>query len=346
MLETTWFLLWGILWAVYFMLDGFDFGVGMLFSRLGKTEAEKQAILRSIAPFWDGNEVWLIAAGGVTFAAFPAAYAVLFSALYSPLMIVLFALIVRAVSLEFRGRIDNPAWRRLFSMGIFSGSLLPALLFGVAFANIFSGIPIDGEGAYHGSLPDLLNPYGLAGGVFFFALFLMHGALWLASRPDLTVSQRAHALSKRLWVPLALLAVLFLVLSAFYTRLWDNYGAHPLLLLVPAITVGALLMERLYLQKRSSRKAFAASAVVIAGSVLFGVLGLFPNLLPSTIDAAYSITIRNAASTPLTLTIMLVVAVIFVPIVMIYQAWVYRFFRGTPHPAPGSGAGTAGEETY
>jgi cytochrome d ubiquinol oxidase subunit II len=143
MLETTWFLIWGILWAVYFMLDGFDFGVGMLFLRLGKTEGEKQAILRSITPFWDGNEVWLITAGGVTFAAFPAAYAVLFSALYGPLMLVLFALIVRAVSLEFRDKVENAAWRRLFGLGIFLGSFLPAVLFGVAFANIFAGIPID-----------------------------------------------------------------------------------------------------------------------------------------------------------------------------------------------------------
>ncbi len=147
MLETTWFVIWGVLWAVYFMLDGFDFGVGMLFPWLGKTDDEKRAILGSIAPFWDGNEVWLITAGGVTFAAFPAAYAVLFSALYSPLMIVLFALIVRAVSFEFRGKIDNPSWRALFGAGIFLGSLLPAILFGVAFANIFMGIPIDACGA-------------------------------------------------------------------------------------------------------------------------------------------------------------------------------------------------------
>jgi cytochrome d ubiquinol oxidase subunit II len=345
MLETTWFVIWGVLWAVYFMLDGFDFGVGMLFPWLGRTDEEKRVILNSIAPFWDGNEVWLITAGGVTFAAFPAAYAVLFSALYSPLMIILFALIVRAVSFEFRGKIDHPSWRTLFDAGIFLGSVLPAILFGVAFANIFMGIPIDAEGVYHGNIFTLLNPYGLAGGVFFFLLFVMHGTLWIAGRSGAAFSERARVLSERVWVPLALVAVLFLVLTAIYTRLWENYTVLPVLLVVPAGAVASLFAERYYIKKRLLRKAFFSSAAVIGMSVLFGVLGLFPDLLPSTLNKGYSLTIQNAASTPLTLTIMLVVAVIVVPTVMLYQAWVYRLFhRGITTPE--STAETAPEEAY
>ncbi len=345
MLETTWFVIWGVLWAVYFMLDGFDFGVGMLFPWLGKTDDEKRAILGSIAPFWDGNEVWLITAGGVTFAAFPAAYAVLFSALYSPLMIVLFALIVRAVSFEFRGKIDNPSWRTLFGAGIFLGSVLPAILFGVAFANIFMGIPIDADGVYHGNIFTLLNPYGIAGGIFFFLLFVMHGTLWTAVGSGATVSERARVLSERVWVPLVLVAVLFLVLTAIYTRLWENYTTLPVLLVVPAGAVASLFAERYYIKKRLLRKAFFSSAAVIGTSVLFGVLGLFPDLLPSTLNQGYSLTIRNAASTPLTLTIMLVVAVIVVPMVMLYQTWVYRLFRRGV-TSPESTAETAPEEVY
>ncbi len=345
MLETTWFVIWGVLWAVYFMLDGFDFGVGMLFPWLGRTDEEKRAILGSIAPFWDGNEVWLITAGGVTFAAFPAAYAVLFSALYSPLMIVLFALIVRAVSFEFRGKIDHPSWRTLFGAGIFLGSVLPAILFGVAFANIFMGIPIDAEGAYHGTIFTLLNPYGLVGGVFFFLLFVMHGAIWIAAGSEATVSGRALVLSERVWLPLALVAVLFLVLTGVYTRLWENYTVVPFLLVVPAGAVASLFAERYYIKKRLLRKAFFYSAAVIGMSVLFGVLGLFPYLLPSTLNQEWSLTVRNAASTPLTLTIMLVVAAIIVPTVMLYQTWVYRLFRRGV-TAPESTAGTGPEETY
>ena len=344
MLETTWFVIWGVLWAVYFMLDGFDFGVGMLFPWLGKTDGEKRAILGSIAPFWDGNEVWLITAGGVTFAAFPGAYAVLFSALYSPLMIVLFALIVRAVSFEFREKIDHPSWRALFGAGIFLGSILPAILFGVAFANIFMGIPIDAEGVYRGSIFTLLNPYGLAGGVFFFLLFVMHGALWIAVRSGAAVSGRAVVLSERVWVPLTLVAVLFLVLTAVYTRLWANYAVLPVLLVVPAAAVASLLAERYNIKKRLLRRAFFSSAIVIGTSVLFGVLGLFPDLLPSTLDQAYNVTVRNAASTPLSLTIMLVVAVIVVPVVILYQTWVYRLFRqGVAAP---DSTGSASEEAY
>ncbi|HYA02276.1 MAG TPA: cytochrome d ubiquinol oxidase subunit II, partial [Syntrophobacteria bacterium] len=180
MLETTWFVLWGVLWAVYFMLDGFDLGLGSLMPVLARNDTDRRIIYNAMGPFWDGNEVWLISAGGVTFAAFPRAYALLFSSLYTALMLVLFALIFRAVAFEFRGKVDHPAWRKLWDSCLVFGSFLPALLLGVAFANIFRGIPFDAEGLYRGSLITLLNPYGLIGGVLFLCLFLVHGSIWLA----------------------------------------------------------------------------------------------------------------------------------------------------------------------
>lgn len=178
-LQTLWFILWGLLWAVYFMLDGFDFGAGILYRFIARNEADKSAVRRSIAPVWDGNEVWLITAGGATFAAFPSAYASMFSYLYSALLIILFALIFRGVAIEFRAKAASSAWGRGWDLAFFLGSLVPALLFGVAFGNIFRGLPIDAEG-YHGTLLSLLNPYGLWTGLLFVLLFLVHGALWLA----------------------------------------------------------------------------------------------------------------------------------------------------------------------
>jgi cytochrome bd ubiquinol oxidase subunit II len=325
-LESIWFLLWGILWAVYFSLGGFDLGVGILSPFLGKSEGEKNALLGSIGPFWDGNEVWLITAGGVTFAAFPAAYATLFSAFYTPLMLVLFGLIIRAVSIEFRNRPETSSWRGLADAGVLVGSFLPALLFGVAFANIFKGIPIDGDGVFQGNLLTLLNPYGLAGGLFFLALFLVHGALWINHRSTGAVRERSRDLARLLWLPLVVLAVIFLVLTALYTRLWANYLAAPVLLIIPLVAVAALLSMRYFMAKAAWGRALLASFGVILFAVLFGVTGLYPYLLPSTIDGAYSLSIRNAASSPSSLAIMLVVALIFVPIVIIYQAWVYRLF--------------------
>ena len=180
MLQSIWFLLWGILWGVYFMLDGFDLGLGTLKPFISRNDTDKRIAYNAMGPFWDGNEVWLVMAGGVTFAAFPTTYAVMFSSLYSPLLLILFGLIIRAVSFEFRGKIDSTAWKGLWDLCHFVGSFGPALLFGVAFANIFQGIPINADGVLQGNLLSLLNPYGILGGALFVLLFLVHGALWLA----------------------------------------------------------------------------------------------------------------------------------------------------------------------
>jgi cytochrome d ubiquinol oxidase subunit II len=326
-LQSIWFFLWGLLWAVFFITDGFDLGIGALYPFLGKTETDRRTMINAMGPLWDGNQVWLITAGGVTFAAFPKVYAVMFSSLYSALMLILFALIVRGVSFEFRGRIDDPRWRKIWDGCIFVGSIAPAVLFGVAFANIFRGIPIDQEGIYRGTLLTLLNPYGLLGGVLFLLLFLQHGALWLAIKSTGDLHNRAVRTAKGVWPVLLAAAVLFLAAGTLATPLYSNYLANPILFLVILATVAGLLGARFFLAAGAYFKAWISSAVTIIGATFYGVVGLFPNLFPSSIDPRYSLTAFNASSSPLTLKIMLTVVIIFVPVVLAYQVWAYNLFR-------------------
>jgi cytochrome d ubiquinol oxidase subunit II len=327
-LESIWFFLWGLLWAVYFMTDGFDLGIGSLLPFLGKTEEDKRAMVNTMGPLWDGNQVWLLSAGGVTFAAFPRVYAVMFSSLYSALMLILFALILRGVAFEFRTKVESPGWRKLWDACIFIGSFTPALLFGVAFANIFQGIPIDQKGVYQGTLFTLLNPYGLIGGVLFVLLFVVHGALWLAAKTQGDLQARAAATAAGIWAGEVLVAVVFLAASYFTTGLYANYLAHPLLFAVVLITVAALFGIRVFLARKAYFKAWFASALTIVGATFYGVIGLFPNMFPSSLNPAWNLTAHNASSTQLTLTIMLVVVLIFVPVVLAYQAWAYNLFKG------------------
>lgn len=328
MLQDIWFFLWGLLWAVYFITDGFDLGIGVLLPFLGKDNDQKRVMYGAMGPLWDGNEVWLLTAGGVTFAAFPMVYAVMFSSLYSALMLILFALILRGVAMEFRSKSEDPRWRRLWDACLFLGSLLPAILFGAAFANIFRGIPFDQNGVYQGSLFTLLNPYGLLGGILFLLLFLVHGAAWLAIKSDGELREKAITAGKKLWPFLLFAAVLFLGSTYVSTGLYTNYSNHPSLFLVILITVLALVGTRVFLGSRSLWKAWFSSAVTIVGATFFGVIGLYPNMFPSSLNPAYSLTAHNASSSPLTLKIMLVVALIFVPIVLAYQIWTYVLFKG------------------
>ncbi len=325
-LQVTWFILWAVLWAVYFMLDGFVLGTGMLHHFLGRSETDRKILIRSVGPVWDGNEVWLLTAGGATFAAFPRTYALMFSYLYSALLLLLFSLIIRGVSLEFRGKIDSTGWKRSWDLGIFIGSALPALLLGVAFGNIFSGLPMDAAG-YHGSLLSLLNPYGLLTGALFVLLFLTHGSLYVCVKTQGDLCERSTTLAGRLWYGELVVAVLFLVATAFFTKLYDNYLATPLLLAVPGIAVAALVGIKAFLVKGRTLMAFASSCVTIVMVVFTGVIGLFPNQIPSSIDAAHSLTIFNSSSSAYTLKIMTGVALVFVPIVISYKIWVYRIFR-------------------
>jgi cytochrome d ubiquinol oxidase subunit II len=327
LLQTIWFFLWGLLWAIFFMTDGFDFGIGSLLPVLGKTEQDKRLMINAMGPLWDGNEVWLITAGGVTFAAFPLVYATMFSALYTALMLILFALILRGVAFEFRHQVESDAWRKLWDTCIFVGSFAPALLFGVAFGNIFQGIPIDGEGIYQGNLLTLLNPYGLLGGLLFVSLFLVHGSLWLAIKTEGDLHDRSVGLANKLWPVEVGVAVIFLIATAIFTPLYNNYLAMPALLLVLVGAVVALLGIKFFLYQRAYFKAWFASAGTIVLCIFFGVIGLFPNLFPSSINAEYSLSAYNASSSPLTLKIMLIVVIIFVPIVLAYQIWAYNLFK-------------------
>jgi len=328
-LGTIWFVLWGVLWAVYFILDGFDLGIGSIMPFFAKSDEEKRIMYNAMGPFWDGNEVWLITAGGVTFAAFPKTYAVMFSALYTPLMLLLFALILRGVSFEFRSKVDSPGWRKIWDTCNFLGSFLPALLLGVAFANIFKGIPLDQDGILHGNLLTLLNPYGLAGGVLFVLLFAHHGALWLAYKSVGEVHDRAVALAGKLWPVMAGVIVLFLVMSFAMTKLFTNYLVNPILFVILLAAVAGLLLTNNYRNAGRILAAWGASAVLIGTTALFGVVGIFPALLPSSLNPAYSLTIQNSSSSPMTLAIMLGVALVFVPIVIAYQIWTMRTFS---HP--------------
>ncbi|MCX5827382.1 MAG: cytochrome d ubiquinol oxidase subunit II [Deltaproteobacteria bacterium] len=325
-LQITWFILWSVLWAVYFMLDGFVLGTGMLSGMLGKSDMEKRVLVNSVGPVWNGNEVWLITAGGATFAAFPTTYALMFSYLYTALLLLLFALIIRGVAFEFRGKVDNPSWKLSSDVAIILSGFVPALLFGVAFGNIFEGLPMDGSG-YHGSFLALLNPYGLVTGVLFVLLFAVHGALYASVKTNGELSSRARRMAGNLWIPLLIVAVVFLGYTKFATRLYDNYFKWPVLLLIPVIAVAALIAVKYFTVKDAMFKAFASSCVTIVFVTFTGVAGLFPSLIPSSIDPAYNLTIFNSSSSQYTLVIMTAVAVIFVPIVIAYKVWVYRVFR-------------------
>lgn len=331
-LQIIWFILWGVLWGVYFMLDGFVLGSGFMSSFLAKNDTEKRVLINTVGPVWDGNEVWLVTAGGVTFAAFPTTYALMFSNLYTALLLLLFALIVRGVAFEFRGKMDSPAWKSGWDIAISASSFAPALLFGVAFGNIFKGIPMRNDFstanfAYDGTLLTLLNPYGLLTGVLFVLLFAVHGSLYAAIKTTNGLSSRAATMAGKLWLPLTVVAVAFLGYTYPATRLYDNYLKTPLLLIIPVIAVAALLLQRVFMASGKLHRAFASSCLTIVFVCFTGVAGLFPNLIPSSLDPASSLTIYNSSSSPYTLKIMAVVAFIFVPIVIAYKIWVYRVFR-------------------
>lgn len=326
MLESIWFYLWGLLWAVYFVLDGFDFGMGASLPFVAKSDDERRLIYNAAGPYWDGNEVWLITAGGVTFAAFPLVYAVMFSALYAPLLLLLFALIFRGVSYEYRGKKINSSWRFGWDVCQVLGNFLPTLLLGVFFANLFTGIPFDGDGVYHGHLLKLFTPYTVTVGLLFVMMFGVHGNIWLALKTTDPLHERAIAFAKKLWLIQVPLAVLTLVLTYSYTSLYNNFFANKVLFVVPLVSVITLIGIGCCLKAHKLITAFICSAVHMITLVFFGLIGMFPYLLISSMDPAYSLGTHNAASSPLTLGIMLTVTLIFVPVVIGYQAWVYSLF--------------------
>lgn len=319
-LTTIWFLLVAVLFTGYFILEGFDFGVGMLLPVLGRDDRERRVLINTIGPVWDGNEVWLITAGGAMFAAFPEWYATLFSGFYLPLLLILLALIIRGVAFEYRHKRPEASWRRRWDAAIVVGSLLPAILWGVAFANILRGVPLDADHEYVGGLVDLLNPYALLGGATTLALFLTHGAVFLALKTAGDIRERAGALAVRLGVVAAVLVVGFL---AWTLTIRSSAAAVVLAVGAALALLGALAAARV----RREGWAFTGTAVAIGLIVATLFAALFPNVLPSTLDAAGTLTASNAASTPYTLKIMTWVAVIFTPVVLAYQGWTYWVFR-------------------
>ncbi len=327
-LNELWFLLLGVLLAGYAILDGFDLGTGILHLAARKDE-HRRVLMNAIGPVWDGNEVWLLTFGGALFAAFPNAYATVFSGFYTAFMLLLFALIFRAVSMEFRSKRESPAWRRLWDTGFCVSSATATLLFGVAVGNALLGLPIGPDMEYHGRLLRLLKPYALLTGLFTVALFAMHGALYLGMKTEGELQQQVRRWA---WKALAAVAVLYLAVTAYSvlavplaTR---NFSRHPWLWVLVAVNVLALLNIVRTLRADCWGQAFLSSSLVILSLVgLFGA-ALFPELVHSSLNSAWSLDIYNAASTAKTLAIMAVIALIGMPLVLIYTCVIYRVFRG------------------
>lgn len=320
-LSTVWFLLIAVLWTGYFVLEGFDFGVGMLLRPVARDDRERRVMLNTIGPVWDGNEVWLITAGGATFAAFPEWYATMFSGFYLPLLLILVALILRAVALEYRGKIDDDAWRARADWGITVGSWVPAILWGVAFGNIVRGVAIDADKQVVSGFFDLLNPYALLTGAVTALLFITHGAVFLALKTDGDIRHRTGKLAATLAPIAAAVAVIWAITTQM---LYSNVNWTWAVVAVIAAALVALIRAA---QIRREGWAFVFSAVAILASVVLIFGSLFPNVMPSTLDPAFSLTVTNASASPYTLKIMTWVAVLLTPVVVAYQGWTYWVFR-------------------
>ena len=324
-LQTLWFILIAVLWIGFFFLEGFDFGVGMLLPFLGKKDDERRAIINAIGTTWDGNEVWLITAGGAMFAAFPQWYATMFSGFYLALFLLLLGLIVRGISFEYRSKDPNPRWRHTFDWMIAAGSFLAPLLLGTAFANLVRGVPIDQNMTYTGNLFTLLNPYGLIGGLTMVAVFLLHGANFLSLRLEGELHARVRSAAGKLYVAAAVMVVLLAITTYIYTDMVTKIGVDPGV--VPILAVVVLLVSDYFIRRGMEGWAFACTGLnIILQQVTFFTL-MFPRLMISSTNPAWSLTIYNASSSQYTLGVMSIVALIFVPIVVAYQAWTYYMFR-------------------
>ncbi|WP_255949422.1 cytochrome d ubiquinol oxidase subunit II [Streptomyces odontomachi] len=328
-LHDIWFALIAVLWIGYFFLEGFDFGVGILTRLLARNRAEKRVLINTIGPVWDGNEVWLLTAGGATFAAFPDWYATLFSGFYLPLLVILVALIVRGVAFEYRAKRSDERWQRSWESAIFWASLAPAVLWGVAFGNIVHGVKIDAHGDYVGSLGDLLQPFALLGGLATLTLCTFHGAVFVALKTVGDIRYRARRLASVIGAVAAVVATGFLG----WTQT-DTGNGRSLVALV--VAVAALAVALLATVRGREGWAFACSGTAIAASIAMLFLALFPEVMPSSLNAEWSLTVSSAASSPYTLKIMTWCAGIATPLVLLYQSWTYWVFRkriGTQHIA-------------
>ena len=335
-LAAVWFILIAVLWTGYFVLEGFDFGVGILLPVIGRNDTERRVLINTIGPVWDGNEVWLLTAGGATFAAFPNWYATMFSAFYLPLLLVLVALIVRGVAFEYRGKHPEDRWRRGWDWVIFAGSLVPALLWGVAFGNVLHGIRLNAAHVYTGSFFDLLTPYALLGGLATLTLFILHGAVFLALRTTGTLRERANAITRPMGQAAVLVAGGFLAWTELSYRSGHS-GTSPAS--VVCAVLAAMALTGCVMANRAGHEgyAFTANALAIAATVGALFTALYPDVLRSSLSAAWTLTVASSSSTAKTLAVMTVVAGIFLPLVLAYQAWTYWVFRkrvsAPPFPA-------------
>jgi len=338
-LSDLWFIAIAVLWAGYFLLEGFDFGVGILLPVLGRDDTQRRVMINAIGPVWDGNEVWLLTAGGATFAAFPFWYASMFSALYLPLLIVLVALIIRGVGFEFRGKRESRRWRAGWDAALFLGSLVPAILWGVAFGNVLRGIPLNAAHNYTGNFFTLLNGYALLGGLTMLSLFTLHGAVFLTLKTTGEIRRRAAAAAWAVGAVAVLAGGGFLAWTEASYRAPGHTGTTGAASVALA-TLAALALIAGVAASRAGREGYAftgtAVAIVAATGALF--TALYPRVLPSSVSTAYDLTTANAASAAKTLMVMTVVAAIFLPLVLAYQGWTYWVFRkrvgASPQPPP------------
>jgi len=345
-LHTLWFIVLAILWVGFFVLEGFDLGVGALHTVVGRTDAEQRVAINSIGPWWDGNEVWLIVAGAGTFAAFPTWYATWFSALYLALLLLLAALMARGVAFEFRGKRDDPRWRRAWSRCLTIGSVLIALLLGVGLGDLLTGLPINAEHEFTGNFFDLLRPYGLFTGVTLLVLCLLHGCTFLRLRTVAPIADRARALAG----PLGWTSVAIVVGFVIWTRAEVGKAVPDP---VQALAILAIIFAAVLATREHTGWAFTCSAVAIAATVGSLFIHLYPDVMVSSTNAAYDLTVSNAASGHYALVVMTVVTVILLPVVLLYQGWSFYVFRarvrlpgddgssGAPSQPPAAGPDSA-----
>ncbi|WP_392507745.1 cytochrome d ubiquinol oxidase subunit II [Naumannella halotolerans] len=327
-LAFVWFILLAVLWTGYFVLEGFDFGVGVLLKPLAKNEKERRVMINTIGPVWDGNEVWLLTAGGATFAAFPEWYATMFSGFYLPLLVILLALILRGVAFEYRHKRSDGNWQRNWERCIIIGSFVPALLWGVAFANLVQGVPIGADRNFTGSVLDLLSPYTLLGGLLTLGVFVTHGAVFLSLKTLGDLRHRARTFAVRTGLVTAVIAVAFIVWTAV------AYSSTVWTWIVGGIVAVAFLAGLAAVARGREGWAFLFDSVAIAAFVAMLFVTLFPNVMVSSLNPEWNLTIANASATPYTLQIMSIAALVMTPVVIAYQAWTYWVFQrrlGTQH---------------
>jgi cytochrome bd ubiquinol oxidase subunit II len=338
-LQTLWFVLIAVLWSGYFLLEGFDFGVGMLLPFLPSDEGERGTMLETIGPVWDGNEVWLVTAGGATFAAFPAWYGTMFSGFYLALLLLLFFLIIRVVSFEWRGKSESPRWRMTWTWANAVGSFGASLVWGIGLANLLYGVPINSSGDFSGTFWDLFSVYTVLGGVTIVLLFAFHGATFLTLRTTGDLCERAAATARRLSLAAALAAAAFLSWTVAVAVDRNDKSVFPPIL-PAALGIAAVALALVFVFRRRSGWAFAMTA---CGAVLWVATiftSLYPRVMVSSSDFANSLTLDNASSAHYTLAVMSIVAAIFLPVILLYQGWTYHVFRhrvgGKPTPTNGA----------